>query len=85
MLGALPEDLGGASVGYDTLRSGQPDDFLGAASCLEASDDDFAANDADPIGSGSVFYYLVRATNACSPGSLGINSNGLPRSGLVCP
>ena len=77
--------LGGASVGYDTLRSTQPDGFLGMATCLEAGGADLAANDADPIGAGVVFYYLVRATNLCLPGSLGTALNGVPRSGIACP
>ena len=71
-----PDDLGGTpgSVGFDTLRSTSPASFAEAV-CVGPS---------ETPASGVVFFYLMRATNACADGSLGASSNGSPRVGISC-
>jgi len=48
---------------------------------------DRVAEDFDEPGPGGVFYYLVRAENACpdGAGSLGARSDGTERTGRDCP
>jgi len=45
------------------------------------------ASDMSDPGTGGVFFYLVRATNACPSGDgpLGARSNGTLRDGRSCP
>ena len=83
---AAPLDAGGSFVVYDTLRSPSPDDFLGAASCLETAGADTTSVDTTPASPGAVFY-LVRAVNDCPAGQgpLGSMPNGQPRPGRSCP
>ena len=82
-----PDELGGTSVVYDTLRADDTPDFLGA-SCVESDDgsDLQAMTPAEP-DPGAVFHYLVRAENDCpdGSGSLGQDSNGIDRVGAACP
>jgi hypothetical protein len=77
-----------AALLYDTLRSTQPGDFVGAAACLEsdAGPDTTASDPASPaVGHG--FFYLVRAQTSCPAGQgpLGYDSQGNPRVGISCP
>ena len=63
-------------------------DYVTAAICLEADDgpNATATDQADPPV-GGVFIYLLRAENGCAAGqgSLGTDSAGTPRVGLLCP
>ncbi len=85
-----PLEEGGAagSLSYDLLRSPEADDFQAAASCLESGT---AATTSEELGSpppGAVWFYLVRARNACPTGgvgSLGHGSSGTEREGAACP
>lgn len=84
---SAPASLGGvsASVQYDTLRSTSRNDFVTdpPATCVESDDGpNTAATDSDIPAVGAVFYYLVRAQNAC-PGALGIGSLGTTSSGAA--
>jgi photosystem II stability/assembly factor-like uncharacterized protein len=85
---AAPGDLGGTqgSVRFDTLRSTSPESFASAppAVCLDPGDLDSSTTDNDAPSPGTVFFYLVRATNACAAGGLGDNSSGSPRIGIAC-
>jgi hypothetical protein len=81
---------GGAAAGtrYDVLRTSTASDFVTSAGCLaaDAGPAMSAADTTDPP-LGGVFFYLVRAENGCPSGigSLGVNSQGVPRSGRPCP
>jgi putative metal-binding protein len=85
--GAVP-----AALLYDTIRSTNPADFVTTppAACLESDDgpDTFATDTGIPPV-GSVFFYLVRAQNACPAplgvGPLGTTSSGVPRTARDCP
>jgi len=80
-----PADMGGpVSPVYDLVRADSPQGFQAAGVCIEADDGaDTTAIDLDePVAQG-IFYYLVRAENACGAGSLGIGSAGA-RSAVSC-
>jgi hypothetical protein len=77
-----PEAPEGTVIGhvYDTLRTGLPSDFDGAAICVEADDGtDHRAEDPDTPDPGETFYYLVRAENGCGASHLGTDSDGFAR------
>jgi len=82
--GALP-----AALVYDTLRSAVRNDFLSPSTVCVESDDgpNTTTVDAAVPSIGQVFYYLVRAQDACpnGQGSLGTSSSGVPRQGRTCP
>ena len=82
-----PSELGGTAAVYDTIRSDDPANFLGAT-CVESNDgaDTMATDNAVPL-SGAVYNYLNRAENDCpsGEGSLGTNSDGVERAGMSCP
>lgn len=83
-----PASLGGLAVVYDALRTGNPADFVAAATCVESNDgSNTIAVDASLPASGTAFFYLVRAENACPSGQgiLGTNSSGTAISGRTCP
>jgi hypothetical protein len=85
---APPDAPGGLVVAYETLRSPDPADFLTLAVCLAVPDPSVpGAVDAAIPTPGSVFHYLVRATNACplGTGPLGSGSDGAPRPAASCP
>jgi hypothetical protein len=69
---------------YDVLRAGTPNGF-GAATCVETNGSNTTTFDPTVPAVGAVFYYLVRAENACGLGTLGRQSNGTERSGISCP
>ncbi len=84
---ALPwrDDMGTL---YDTLRSVNPSDFIGAALCLESDDgSDTSAIDPDLPSPESLYFYLIRGKYDCphGDGPLGNMSDGTPRDGLNCP
>jgi N-acetylneuraminic acid mutarotase len=80
-----PSSPGASSLTYDVIRSDAPNDFATTVPFCVASDTtETAATDFDFP---RVFYYLVRAQNACPGGlgPLGTGSDGTPREGLDCP
>jgi hypothetical protein len=83
-----PVVLGGtpASILYDTIRSSNPADFVGSATCVESNDGpNTSAVDPATPSPGERFSYLVRAQNACGEGTPGTRSNGTPRTARACP
>ena len=84
-----PLDFGGDSVAYDTVRSSSGSDFVTLASCVESDGSDSIAIDSPIPTIGGVFFYLIRAENACpgteGQGSVGTDSNGTARSARACP
>jgi hypothetical protein len=85
---APPASLGGLAVVYDALRSADPANFVGAATCVESNDgSNTTATDASAPAVGTGFFYLVRAENTCPSGQglLGTNSSGTPIAGRSCP
>jgi hypothetical protein len=84
-----PPGTGGqpAAVRYDLLRSPDPRDFVAAATCVVWQSGPVGAVDLDAPSPGAVFFYQVRASNACPDGhgSLGAGSDGVPRAGRSCP
>jgi hypothetical protein len=69
---------------YDVLRSNAANDFVSGSPCwgLEYST---SFSDTSTPGSGSVYYYLIRAVNDCGQGPVGANSEGVPRAAASCP
>jgi hypothetical protein len=83
-----PADLGGTSVVYDVVRSTTPSDFQASATCVESNDGlDTQAVDSSTPASGTAFYYLVRAENACASGQgpLSPDPELWPRVSRSCP
>jgi hypothetical protein len=82
-----PQDPGASALRYDTLRTPQASDFLGAASCVETGGLDTQTTDGTGLAPGTVRFYLARAENDCpgGQGSLGQASDGSPRAGRDCP
>ncbi len=73
---------------YDTLRSGDPGDFVANGTCVESDGGpDTTASDVSNPMIGAAFYYLVRAESRCPEGQgpLGSGSDGLERAGRTCP
>ena len=68
-------------VTYDVLRSPSPSDFS-AATCLVTDASATTTSDAAP--SSGLRSYLVRAQNECGE-TLGVDSDGTPRTGAECP
>jgi hypothetical protein len=70
---------------FDVLRSTDKTTFT-AASCVNPADDhDTQGSDATLPSLNGVFYYLVRAENACGAGTLGFQSSGAERpAGVGC-
>jgi hypothetical protein len=87
---SAPASPGAASVEYDTLRSEVVRAFGFTAACLpDPNPADLMSTDTDTPAVGTVFGYLIRATNACpgtgGDGSLGQDSGNNPRGGPQCP
>jgi len=84
----IPPSASGSSapLTFDTLRALAADGFSSAA-CLGTGGTATVASDAELPLSGSAFFYLVRARNACPSegGSLGTDSTGTPRVAATCP
>ncbi len=83
-----PGNLGGTAVTYEVLRSEDAADFLTVATCLPSADPSIpSSSDGELPATGTVYYYLARAMNACpaGSGSLGAGSSGVLRSGRSCP
>ena len=85
---STPDQPGATSVRYDTLRSTDAVDFVSKTICLESDDGtDTSATDDSLLLPGQLIFYLVRAENDCpsGSGSLGQDSDGVPRNGIDCP
>ncbi len=85
-----PTDLGANSVNYEALRSSSPDDFILASLCLGDTDPGDLTNvDTDVPVIGSLYQYLIRATNDCPGaegiGTIGSDSDDNQRPGAICP
>lgn len=82
-----PTSLGGTSVSYDALRSGTPNGFQAAATCVATGIGTTTTADVNVPATGLRFFYLVRANNAClnGRGPLGFASSGGEVPGRVCP
>jgi hypothetical protein len=78
---AAPASPGGRTLLYDVLRSAAKDDFTSPACVARDGAAATAADGALPV---QVFYYLVRAKNACG-GNVGARSDGTPRIAGACP
>ncbi|UCF69248.1 MAG: hypothetical protein JSV80_08200, partial [Acidobacteriota bacterium] len=81
-----PLELGGTSVGYETIRSSDPSNFAGGTTCVETFDDsDTEATEPSSPSAGQAFFYLVRAADYCgNPGPAGDDSNGVERNVAAC-
>jgi bacillopeptidase F len=83
----VPTSLGSvpSMARYDTLRSSSPADFLALGVCVESDDGpNTTAVDGSTPAPGGIYYYLVRARNACPLGTLGFSSIGTERIGATC-
>jgi len=85
-----PANPGGLLVAivYDAIRSVTPANFVASASCLPVTGPGVTTtSDLSDPGPSGLFFYLVRATNACPSGDgpLGARSNGTARTGRSCP
>ena len=62
-------------------------DFANDTVCLETEEYDTTTEDGSTPAVGEVQHYLIRVMNDCpgGTGSMGADSNGTARSGLVCP
>ena len=69
---------------FDVLRATSGSGFNSAV-CLEIDGTDLEAVDTQTPSLGTIWYYLVRAGNGCSEGSLGTTSAGVARVGTTCP
>ena len=89
LIWSAPLDLGGASVVYDTISSGNPADFVTLATCVETNGANTTSTHATSPASRRAIDFLIRAENACpgalGQGSLGTSSAGVPRTALLCP
>jgi len=87
---ASPVSPGANSLNYEVLRSGNPADFVLAGSCLGDTDPaDLTNVDTEVPTLGSLYQYLIRATNDCPGpdgiGTIGTGSDNVQRPGAVCP
>ncbi len=76
------------TLAYDVIRSADPANLVGAASCVESGDvSDTAATDTTLPEANSVLVYVVRAVNGCplGAGSVGWTSDGTQRLARTCP
>ena len=78
-----PVNRGGSLLLYDVLRSADPSDF-GSALCIEPGQPDPLAIDTETPEPNELYCYLVRARNDCG-GTLGVDSQSIPRVGAACP
>jgi hypothetical protein len=74
----LPPAVPGAiSLRYDVIGSADPSNFVDGAWCVESDGTDTSASDPNVPLIGGVFFYIVRAENACG--------HGLDRVAKQCP
>ncbi len=79
-----PAQIGGTGVVYDTLRSTVSTDFTTPATCVETDELNRVTSDSTTPAPGGILYYLVRIENECPLGNMAADSEGDPRTGLVC-
>jgi hypothetical protein len=80
-----PDDLGGFSVVYDTLRSEAAGDFgIAVSACVESDESDRFTADRVTPDPGQTLYFLIRPENDCGHGSLGQATLTGERSGRDC-
>ena len=84
LLWQAPSVPGADAVDYDTLRSLDGTDFMGAT-CVETGGADNYTADPDQPGAGTANYYLIRVGNACPETNMGTDSEDVPRDGASCP
>ena len=77
---------GSTLLDYDTVRADTPTTFDVAGTCVETNDgtDLMSLAPAEPLVA-EVFFYLVRPENGCGQGSVGTDSDGVPRVAADCP
>ncbi len=75
--------LDGLSVNFDLLRSSSASNF-GSATCVVKNEYDRQASDSIVPAAGAANFYLVRVKNTCGD-TLGTQSDGTARTGVVCP
>ncbi len=84
-----PTDYGATSIRYDTLRTGDPADFLVTAIRVESDVPFRLVEDDEEPAPGGAFFYVIRARNDCpSPfgfGTIGSATDGTPRAARTCP
>ena len=84
----IPADDGAISINYETLRSGDADNWVTVGVCLPDGDPgDLTIEEIDCPAPGLLFNYLVRGANACPDGygTLGSDSDDNERTGEACP
>jgi hypothetical protein len=72
------------TTGYDVVRTTTASNFT-TGTCVEKGDIDPAASDPSAPVVGQIFFYQVRARNACGVGPLGYATGGAEEAGPVCP
>ena len=81
-----PAFPGGSSPAYDTIRSGNPDDFVTAAGCVESDDaSDTVAVDATVLTLDEILYYVVQAHTGCSMSFVSCQTPFVGRPVRNCP
>jgi len=85
-----PASPGSSSVNYEGLRSANPADFVFANICLSDADPSDLTNlDTQTPAVGTLYQYLIRATNDCPGadgiGTVGTDSDNSLRSSSMCP
>lgn len=83
-----PASPGCSAPAFDALRSSSAADFVSSATCLLLDPPTTpAVSDAADPAPGAVYFYLVRARNACPNGlgPFGQGTSGTPRVGRTCP
>lgn len=84
---SAPTSPGASTVHYETFRSTDFTDFLGAQCLVGANPASRRLEEPTVPGSDSAFYYLIRSTNNCpgnGAGSVGTDSSGVPRAVGAC-
>ena len=78
---------GGPPVAFDVLRGSSVGVPVGSGpeSCVADATVETSFTDPATPPSRQRFWYLVRAANACGPGSYGQSSGGTPRTSASCP
>ncbi|MGH2651667.1 MAG: hypothetical protein ACRDHK_10705, partial [Actinomycetota bacterium] len=70
---------------YDVLHPPNPNRPGSSETCLASGVPGATVSDSAMPVPGSVFYYLVRARNACGTGTYGYRSDGSEITSAACP
>ncbi|HET8946121.1 MAG TPA: right-handed parallel beta-helix repeat-containing protein [Candidatus Polarisedimenticolia bacterium] len=73
-----------ASMTYDVIRSTKASDLVTSATCLVSGVAATTATETGVPGPGVVWFYVVRARDACGAGASHVGSNGVARPARVC-